>query len=96
MIGLKPAHVWDISQTDGEPIPETPRPALLQGQAPDGLWDGLADQITAHLEPRGNAGKRADLLTVGRGFGGEGRYELGLAHGSGCGSSGGERQRIFV
>lgn len=48
LVGLKPAHVWDISQTDGEPIPETPRPTLLQGQAPEGLWDGLADQITAH------------------------------------------------
>ena len=48
LIGLKPAHVWDISQTDGEPIPETPRPTLLRGQAPEWLWDGLADQITAH------------------------------------------------
>lgn len=48
LVGVKPAHVWDVSQTDGAPIPETPRPALLQGQAPAGLWDGLADQITAH------------------------------------------------
>lgn len=48
LVGLKPAHVWDISQTDGEPIPATPTPTLLQGQAPEGLWDGLADQITAH------------------------------------------------
>ena len=48
LVGLKPAYVWDISQTDGEPIPETPQPTLLQGQAPEGLWDGLADQITAH------------------------------------------------
>lgn len=48
LVGLKPAYVWDISQTDGEPLPETPRPALLRGQAPEGLWDGLADQITAH------------------------------------------------
>lgn len=47
MIGLRPTHVWDISQTDGDPIPELPRPSLLTGQAPDGLWDGLADQITA-------------------------------------------------
>ena len=47
MVGLKPAHVWDISQTDGDPIPELPRPTLLTGQAPEGLWDGLADQITA-------------------------------------------------
>jgi hypothetical protein len=48
LVGLKPAYVWDISQTDGDPIPETPRPVLLQGEAPAGLWDGLADQITAH------------------------------------------------
>jgi hypothetical protein len=47
MIGLKPAHVWDISQTDGEPVPGPPRPELLGGEAPEGLWDGLADQIVA-------------------------------------------------
>jgi hypothetical protein len=47
MVGLKPAHVWDISQTDGKPLPALPRPILLTGQAPAGLWDGLADQITA-------------------------------------------------
>ena len=46
LVGLKPAYVWDISQTEGEPIPETPRPTLLRGHAPAGLWDGLADQIT--------------------------------------------------
>jgi len=48
LIGLKPAYVWDVSQTDGAAIPETPHPTLLQGAAPEGLWDGLADQITAH------------------------------------------------
>lgn len=48
LAGLKPAHVWDLSQTDGDPVPEPPRPVLLQGQAPTGLWDGLADQITSH------------------------------------------------
>ena len=48
LVGLKPAHVWDISQTEGDPIPETPHPSVLRGQAPEGLWDGLADQITAH------------------------------------------------
>jgi hypothetical protein len=47
MIGVKPTYVWDISQTTGDPVPELPRPSLLQGQAPTGLWDGLADQITA-------------------------------------------------
>lgn len=48
LIGVRPTHVWDVSQTAGEPVPEIPRPRLLQGQAPDGLWDGLADQIAAH------------------------------------------------
>ncbi|WP_185996255.1 ArdC-like ssDNA-binding domain-containing protein [Nocardioides campestrisoli] len=47
LIGLKPTHVWDVSQTAGEPVPELPRPNLLRGEAPSGLWDGLADQITA-------------------------------------------------
>lgn len=47
MIGVKPTYVWDISQTTGDPVPELPRPSLLHGQAPAGLWDGLADQITA-------------------------------------------------
>ncbi|QCX27661.1 ArdC-like ssDNA-binding domain-containing protein [Nocardioides jishulii] len=47
LIGLRPAYVWDVSQTDGDPLPEPPRPVLLRGEAPEGLWDGLADQITA-------------------------------------------------
>lgn len=47
LVGLKPAHVWDNSQTGGDPIPEAPRPSLLKGQAPVALWDGLADQIEA-------------------------------------------------
>jgi hypothetical protein len=42
---VKPAYVWDVSQTSGEPIPEPPRPQLLAGQAPEGLWDGLAAQV---------------------------------------------------
>lgn len=46
LIGLKPTHVWDVSQTAGDPVPERPRPSLLRGEAPAGLWDGLADQIT--------------------------------------------------
>ncbi|GAA4699937.1 ArdC-like ssDNA-binding domain-containing protein [Nocardioides conyzicola] len=48
LVGLKPIHVWDVSQTAGAPLPDRPRPHVLQGQAPAGLWDGLADQITAH------------------------------------------------
>jgi len=46
MIGIRPAYVWDISQTQGGPIPELPAPKLLKGAAPDRLWDALADHIT--------------------------------------------------
>lgn len=45
MVGTKPAYVWDVSQTDGPPIPELPVPSLLTGEAPAGLWDGLATLI---------------------------------------------------
>lgn len=47
MVAVRPAYVWDVSQTSGAPLPELPRPALLRGQAPTGLWDGLADQLIA-------------------------------------------------
>jgi len=42
------ATVFDISQTEGEPIPEPPVPLILAGRAPDGLWAGLAEQVAAH------------------------------------------------
>ncbi|WGP07820.1 ArdC-like ssDNA-binding domain-containing protein [Bacillus subtilis] len=45
MITAKPAYVWDASQTSGDPIPEPPAPKLLEGEAPAGLWDGLAAQV---------------------------------------------------
>ena len=44
---FKAAHVFDVSQTDGDPLPDV-GPTLLTGQAPDGLWDALAAQVTAH------------------------------------------------
>ena len=47
MVGVRPAYVWDISQTDGPPVAELPRPRLLQGAAPDGLWEGLASLVDA-------------------------------------------------
>lgn len=53
MVGVRPAYVWDASQTTGEPIPEPPAPRLLEGQAPAGLWEGLAAQVaTAGIELR--------------------------------------------
>ena len=45
MVGVWPAYVWDASQTAGDPIPEPPEPRLLEGEAPAGLWDGLAAQV---------------------------------------------------
>ena len=48
MIGVRPATVFDISQTDGAPLPAPPVPQLLIGRAPDGLWDGLAQQVAEH------------------------------------------------
>ncbi|WP_181457545.1 ImmA/IrrE family metallo-endopeptidase, partial [Burkholderia multivorans] len=39
--------VWDASQTSGDPIPERPAPRLLAGEAPEGLREGLAEQVTA-------------------------------------------------
>ena len=45
MVGVRPAYVWDASQTTGDPIPEPPAPRLLEGQVPAGLWEGLATQV---------------------------------------------------
>lgn len=47
MVGAKPAYVWDVSQTAGDPIPARPSPVLLEGEAPEGLWDGLAALVNA-------------------------------------------------
>lgn len=45
--GFRVAHVFDVAQTDGDPLPEV-APELLAGQAPGGLWEALAAQVTAH------------------------------------------------
>jgi N-terminal domain of anti-restriction factor ArdC len=39
--GWRVAYVWDVSATSGEPLPTPPRPRLLAGQAPPGLWEAL-------------------------------------------------------
>ena len=45
MTGWTTATVFSLSQTEGEPLPLPPRPVLLQGAAPPGLWDGLVTQL---------------------------------------------------
>lgn len=45
--GFRAVAVFDVSQTDGDPLPTPERPTLLTGQAPDELWEGLEHQVTA-------------------------------------------------
>lgn len=45
MVGVVPAWVWDVSRTHGAALPERPSPKLLEGEAPTGLWEGLAAQV---------------------------------------------------
>jgi hypothetical protein len=47
IVNVKPAYVWDVCQTSGDEVPERPVPKLLEGQAPAGLWDGLARLVEA-------------------------------------------------
>jgi antirestriction protein ArdC len=44
--GFRAEYVFDVEQTDGEPLTEV-IPELLEGQAPEGLWDSLAAQVEA-------------------------------------------------
>lgn len=48
VIGFRVVSVFDVSQTDGEPLPEQPRPILLDGQAPTGLWNALASIVAGN------------------------------------------------
>lgn len=45
VLAFLPVTVFDISQTDGDPLAEPPRPQLTCGQAPEGLWEALAAQV---------------------------------------------------
>ena len=45
--GFRVAHVFDISQTEGDPLPDI-APELLTGDGPAALWEALAAQVTAH------------------------------------------------
>ena len=45
--GFRLAHVFDISSTDGDTVRPPAAPALLDGDAPAGLWNALADQVRA-------------------------------------------------
>lgn len=44
--GFRVVYVFDVSQTDGDPLPEVV-PVLLEGDDPGRLWDALAAQVTS-------------------------------------------------
>jgi hypothetical protein len=44
--GFRIEHVFAAEQTTGVPLPEPPMPKVLDGQAPEGLWDNIVGQIT--------------------------------------------------
>lgn len=41
VFGFRAVPVFDVSQTDGVPLPAPAMPALLEGDAPAGVYDGL-------------------------------------------------------
>ncbi len=43
--GFRAVYVFDVSQTDGDPLPDVP-PVLLDGDDPGRLWDALASIVT--------------------------------------------------
>ena len=66
--GFRVTHVFDISQTDGEPLADLDavKPQLLDGAAPDGLWDALVVQCSdvgydVVREQRGSANGYCDF-----------------------------------
>jgi len=56
--GFRVVHVFDITATEGDPLPEV-APTLLVGQAPAGLWDALEGQVLArgYTVHRGDTGR---------------------------------------
>ncbi len=47
LAGFTTVTVFDVSQTDGDPLPAYPQVELPAGEAPAGLWDALTAQVTA-------------------------------------------------
>lgn len=65
--GFRVAHVFNISETEGDPLPEVV-PELLTGDAPAALWEALAAQVAVHgytlvreVDATRIAGRRTEL-----------------------------------
>jgi len=58
IVGVKPVSVFDVSQTEGDPLPTAPQAILLTGQAPHGLWNALQSFVEAqgYTVSRGDCG----------------------------------------
>lgn len=48
IVGVRGTAVFDVSQTDGDPLPAPPTPELLRGQAPVDLWSDLVKIAGEH------------------------------------------------
>jgi len=46
LVGFAAVTVFDVAQTDGDPLPELPV-MRRRREAPAGLWDGLVEQVQA-------------------------------------------------
>ena len=66
IVGVKPVSVFDVSQTDGDPLPEPPQVQLLRGEAPAGLWDALQGFVESQgfTVSRGNCPDEANGVTM--------------------------------
>ena len=47
LVGFTAVTVFDLAQTDGDPLPGPPAMRLAGGEAPAGLWDALVDLVEA-------------------------------------------------
>jgi len=56
LVGFRVAHVFDVSQTDGEPLPDV-APRLLEGRGPAGAFEAVA----AHVRQAGFKVERGPL-----------------------------------
>lgn len=59
LAGFRIVSTFDVSQTEGDPLPEdVTRPTLLDGEAPEGLYDALAAMVAenGYTLERGDCG----------------------------------------
>lgn len=63
MVGVKPVSVFDVSQVT-PPVETPPRPRLLDGAAPPGLWTSLVElaEVEGYSVSRGDCGTANGLV----------------------------------